>query len=85
MEVTATVWDGQTIVIGYRLDDRHPAEDPDEKRLLVMISATLVDPAGNRYHTDEEVQAMRNGDGKASPARPVRSRRAPVPGAGGIR
>ena len=58
MPVTTTVWDGHTLVIGGALDEQNqPADKPGDnrKRLLVAITPTVIDPAGNRVHTDEEV------------------------------
>jgi hypothetical protein len=78
MEVSATLWDGQTIVIGNPMEPNgQPAEHPGEKRLLVLVTATIVDPAGNPYHTAEDMQTILNGDWTRSPAR---GRRALVPG-----
>jgi beta-lactamase regulating signal transducer with metallopeptidase domain len=76
--VSATLWDGQTIVIGNPMEPNgQPAEHPGEKRLLVLVTATIVDPAGNPYHTAEDMQTIINGDWTRSPAR---GRRAFVPG-----
>ena len=44
----ANIWDGQTILLGSQKSDGN-------KRLLVFITTTLVDPAGNRIHTDGEL------------------------------
>ncbi len=44
----ANIWDGQTILLGSQKSDGN-------NRLLVFITTTLVDPAGNRIHADEEL------------------------------
>jgi hypothetical protein len=60
-----SVADGQTLVLGYPQDgDGKPAEIPNDgkKRLLVFITPTVIDPTGNRAHTEEEVErATRQG------------------------
>jgi Bacterial type II and III secretion system protein len=74
MEVSATLWHGQTIVIGHPADaSGQPVEHPGEKRLLVMVSASLVDPARKRHHTDEDMDAVQNGNWTKSPARDWRA------------
>jgi beta-lactamase regulating signal transducer with metallopeptidase domain len=80
LPVTASVWDGDTLVIG---GGRRANDKPGDnmKRLLVMVTPTAIDPAGNRMHTDEEVQTSRNQNGlltvprawrPTNPPRPVR-------------
>lgn len=62
LPVTATVWDGHTLVIGGGLEQGALAEKAGEhlnKRLLVLVTPTGIDPAGNRLHTDEEVEKPR--------------------------
>ena len=50
----ANVWDGQTIVLGGMMDQVDEAKKASErKNLLVFVTATIVDAAGNRVHTDE--------------------------------
>jgi beta-lactamase regulating signal transducer with metallopeptidase domain len=59
---TCTVKDGRTLVLGYAVDETgKPAEKPglDKKRLMVFVTPTVTDPAGNRVHTDEEVERAR--------------------------
>lgn len=67
----ANVWDGQTIVIGgltTEIVTRHPdgsiTKMPDpaplKKQLFVFITPTIIDPAGNRVHTDEEMPFRTN-------------------------
>lgn len=64
--VSAIVWDGQTVVIGDLKSEviaqqpdgsrkRQPDATPQKKRLLIFVTTTLVDPAGNRIHTEEEI------------------------------
>jgi hypothetical protein len=45
----ANVWDGQTLILA----SNNPGAD--KTRLLVFITATVVDPAGNRVHSDDKL------------------------------
>ena len=45
----ANVWDNQTLILA----SNNPGAD--NTRLLVFITATIVDPAGNRVHSDDEI------------------------------
>jgi type II secretory pathway component GspD/PulD (secretin) len=60
----ATVGDGQTLVIGNLSDEwvlkepdgtqlRQPYTDKKKKQLLIFITATIIDPSGNRIHSDD--------------------------------
>ncbi len=81
MPVTASVWDGHTLVIGGTLDENNkPADKPgdNKKRLLVFVTPTVIDRAGNRAHTDEDVEGARSLSGTPTriwhptvPPRPV--------------
>src|SRR6185369_12614188 len=54
---TLNVWDGQTVVLGNFLNDgKEVTGQPsvDDKELLVFITVTIIDPAGNRVHADDE-------------------------------
>jgi RNA polymerase sigma factor (sigma-70 family) len=44
----AKIWDGQTLLLGSQNSD-------GKNRLLVFITTTLVDPAGNKFHADDEL------------------------------
>ena len=53
----AILYDGDTLVLGNPVDEKgQPAEKPGDgkKHLLVFVTATLIDPAGNRVHSDDE-------------------------------
>jgi Flp pilus assembly secretin CpaC len=59
---TLNLWDNQTVLIGGLPEATHVggnvvAGNPkaSDKELLVFITATIVDPAGNRVHTDDEL------------------------------
>jgi beta-lactamase regulating signal transducer with metallopeptidase domain len=59
---TLNLWDGQTVVLGglpenVYLNGKETTEKPkaDDKELLIFITATIVDPAGNRVHSDDEL------------------------------
>ena len=62
MATTLNLWDNQTAVLGglperdyvngKEVTDKSKSSD---KELLVLITATLVDPAGNRIHSDDEM------------------------------
>jgi hypothetical protein len=49
LSAQANVWDNQTLILA--------SDNPgaDKTRLLVFITATIVDPAGNRVHSDDEL------------------------------
>ncbi len=60
--ITLNLWDNQTAVLGGlpEIDYINGKEVADkskssDKELLVLITATLVDPAGNRIHSDDEI------------------------------
>jgi general secretion pathway protein D len=56
---TVNVWDGQTVVLGGPMPERGPglqqSTNTQSANLLIFITATIIDPAGNRVHTDEEM------------------------------
>src|ERR1022692_430844 len=68
MATSAIVWDGQTVVLS-RLPQTDvvtsngttstnaTAEDP-KRNLFVLITPTLIDRAGNRIHTDDEINSL---------------------------
>ncbi len=71
-QVTATLnlWDNQTVVVGGLsqknygyVNGKVSAEKPgaNEKELLVLITATIVDAAGNRVHADGEMPFSKAG------------------------
>jgi hypothetical protein len=45
----ANVWDGQTLILASNIPGA------DKTRLLVFVTATVVDPAGNRVHSDDKL------------------------------
>jgi beta-lactamase regulating signal transducer with metallopeptidase domain len=66
---TAVVWDGQTLVLGnfsvetitMKPDGTGKAEVSNEKkRLFVFVTPTIIDPAGNRVHTEDEMPFARD-------------------------
>ena len=78
MIATAQVWDGQTLMLGnpklvtpgaLKIAAK-PGESSGDgrKRLIVLVTPTLVDSAGNRVHTDDEMPFAREG----IPAQPAR-------------
>jgi hypothetical protein len=49
VSTNAIIWDGQSLLLG-----PFPSDGPDsEKSLLLLITATLIDPAGNPLHGRE--------------------------------
>ncbi|MCL5097766.1 MAG: type II and III secretion system protein [Candidatus Omnitrophica bacterium] len=74
---SATVWDGQTIVLGGLISDdvrrnrskvpllgdlplvgrlfRSETSGTSKKNLVVFVTATIIDPAGNRVHTEDNL------------------------------
>jgi len=65
---TLNLWDGQTAIIG-GLPGKNFANGKEvfdksksgDKELLVFITVTLVDPAGNPLHSDNEMPFAKNG------------------------
>lgn len=66
VSTSATVWDGQTLVLGVgndQLISKQPGggiqrgQNPDakDKQLLVFITPTIIDPAGNRLPTSPRI------------------------------
>jgi len=55
----ANLYDGQTLLLSHPFDPRtlEPVEKPGQKskHLLVLVTATIVDPAGNRVHADDDL------------------------------
>ena len=73
MTTTANVWDGQTLILGGPIVDvkargtNSPAGgQTGRKLLLIFVTATIIDPAGNRVHTDDEMPFSTN----QAPAQP---------------
>jgi type II secretory pathway component GspD/PulD (secretin) len=69
---SAIVWDGQTVVLGGLIPTQTTNQSPvifnlpgvaklfpdgHEQALLIFVTPTIIDPAGNRVHTDEELNA----------------------------
>jgi type II secretory pathway component GspD/PulD (secretin) len=65
MNTSAIVWDGQTMVLGNLTDElvvgsphgtasRQPFTGDKKKQLLIFITPTITDPAGNRVHNEPE-------------------------------
>jgi hypothetical protein len=62
------LYDGMTVIFrkirseitvgGKKVDDKPKVEN---KELLVFITVTLVDPTGNRIHSDDEMPFAKNG------------------------
>jgi beta-lactamase regulating signal transducer with metallopeptidase domain len=63
---SATVWDGQTLVLGCSSDqtiskqadgsvETKDFSDKERKQLLIFVTPTIIDQAGNRVHTDDEM------------------------------
>ena len=68
MVTTLNLLDGQTAVIGGLLEKNYVGgkevadkSKSSDKELLVFITATLVDPAGNRVHTDDDLPFAQKG------------------------
>jgi hypothetical protein len=51
MIATANIWDGQTLAL-------ISSNSNDKSRLVVFVTASVVDPAGNRVHTDEDINLL---------------------------
>ncbi len=80
---TASVWDGQTVVLGGLISDsetkvkdkvpflgdlplfgrlfRSESNISSKKNLMIFVTPTIIDPAGNRVHSEEEMPFARSG------------------------
>jgi beta-lactamase regulating signal transducer with metallopeptidase domain len=56
LPITETVWDGRTVIFGGAVENSSSPATSENKRLLVMVTVCLIDPAGNRLHTEGEVE-----------------------------
>jgi Zn-dependent protease with chaperone function/tetratricopeptide (TPR) repeat protein len=62
LPLTTTVWDGHTLIIGGAVDENgRSVEKAGEKRLLVVVTPTAINAAGNRVHTDAQVESAKQG------------------------
>ncbi len=61
-KVNVTAWDGQTVVIsGFTTDVPVPDAKPFQtvkKNLIIFVTATLLNPDGSVYHSEEETKAL---------------------------
>jgi beta-lactamase regulating signal transducer with metallopeptidase domain len=65
MTTSAIVWDGQTLVLGSMHQNilvtsngaisTNQIPEDSQRNLLVLVTPTLIDPAGNRVHVDEDL------------------------------
>jgi general secretion pathway protein D len=90
LATSATVWDGQTIVLGglitedvAKFKDKVPvlgdlpivgrmfrteSRFARKKNLVIFVSPTIIDPAGNRVHTDDELPFAKSAIPPQTPA-----------------
>lgn len=52
MSATCIIYDGQTFVMGEVTSNQNAG---NKKRLFVFVTVTIIDPAGNRVHSDEDL------------------------------
>jgi hypothetical protein len=61
---TANVWDNQTLVLRlpeqFTNKDKKVSDASPDKELFIIITATIIDPAGNRVHSDDELPFAQN-------------------------
>jgi len=69
MRTSALVWDGQTLALGVIAQNevvtgngtssakQVPEDSP--RNLLVLVTPTIIDPAANRVHVDDEMPVMK--------------------------
>jgi len=65
---TLNLWDNQTVILGglkkyFTVNGNAVAGKPDssDKEMLVFITATIVDPAGNRVHAEDDLPFAQKG------------------------
>ncbi len=64
METTTQIYDAQTLLLGGFKSTTSAEENipkKSDKELLVFVTATIVDPAGNRVHSDEDLPFAQTG------------------------
>jgi len=66
MSTSVQVWDGQTVVLGGSVSESVRTTSK-KKNLLVFITPTLIDPAGNRLHTEKDMPSTRDGIPQQTP------------------
>jgi beta-lactamase regulating signal transducer with metallopeptidase domain/type II secretory pathway component GspD/PulD (secretin) len=56
---TINVWDGQTVLLGGPMQESDPSQkqstNSQREDVMVFITATIIDPAGNRVHKEEDM------------------------------
>jgi type II secretory pathway component GspD/PulD (secretin) len=63
---SVVVWDGQTAVLGGLIPKGDlpwigkSSRDGHEQALLIFVTPTIIDPVGNRVHTDEQLNSLPN-------------------------
>jgi len=67
MVTTVNIWDNQTVVLGKGVETTNGStlfanaggnNSVTNKVLIIFITATVVDPAGNRVHSDDELRLI---------------------------
>jgi hypothetical protein len=76
-KTTCAVWDGQTVVLGKFRDEliakmpssevKQPPPNDSKKQLLIFITPTILDPAGNRVHSPDELPFVQTGTPEQKP------------------
>ena len=63
-----SLWDGQTVILGnlqnhFYVGGKEVSDKPDadDKEILVFITVEIIDPAGNRIHSDDELPFAQTG------------------------
>jgi len=57
LTASAKLWDGQTLVFGGMMADQIPGP---KKVLLVFVTPTIIDAAGNKVHADDDIPFAAN-------------------------
>ena len=55
---TVNIWDGETVLLGGPMQDsgsQPQSTNTQSETLMVFITATIIDPAGKRVHTDKDM------------------------------
>lgn len=63
-DANVNLWDNQTLVLAlgnlksYLADAAELKSNANDKEVILFLTATIVDPAGNRVHSDDELRQI---------------------------
>jgi len=73
---TVNLWDNQTLVLvlgnlnSYLANAAELKPNANDKEVILFLTATIIDPAGNRVHTDDEMRQIQETTKSYAPPQP---------------